>query len=74
MSVVDPKAVFQSCVYIASLPRLSVAFQIGRTLLLMPEWRWTKFLRQMAASFPAGTPEHDTAKALYRIVGGGMAA
>ncbi|KIA63044.1 hypothetical protein [Nocardia vulneris] len=74
MSAVDPKAVFRSCLYIASLPVPSTAFEIGRALLLTPERRWAKFLRQMSVAFPAGTPEHETVVALQRIVVGDQEA
>jgi hypothetical protein len=68
VSAVDPRAVLQACVYISLLPIPSPQFEIGRTLLELPEYEWVRFLTAMACAFPIGSPQHTTASQLRRIV------
>lgn len=75
--MISGRATFACICYAASLPVPSKAFDVARVLMLTPESRWLRFLSEVIATYPEGSPEHDTATAFRRIIrsdGVGVAA
>jgi hypothetical protein len=66
--MISGRATFACICYAASLPVPSKAFDIARVLMTTPESRWLRFLSEVVATYPEGSPEHDTAVEFQRII------